>query len=165
MIQKKICMLGAFAVGKTSLVSRFVRSVFSEKYLTTLGVKIDKKMVRVDDKEVMLMLWDLAGEDEFNHVRTSYLKGASGYLLVVDGTRPDTLKTALDLNEMIEATIGQTPFVTLCNKVDLVDKWRISEERLAELKSRGWLCLETSAKTGQGVENAFHLLAEIILNG
>ena len=87
MIQKKICMLGAFAVGKTSLVQRFVKSLFSDRYLTTVGVKIDKKIVTVGDTEVSLVLWDLAGEDEFQSVQTSYLRGASGYLLVIDGTR------------------------------------------------------------------------------
>src|ERR1051325_7234218 len=74
LIQKKICMLGAYAVGKTSLVARFVRSIFSEKYHTTIGVKIDKKTLRVDDQELSLILWDLAGEDDFYQVRMSYLR-------------------------------------------------------------------------------------------
>ena len=85
MIQKKICMLGAYAVGKTSLVGRFVRSMFSEKYQTTVGVKIDQKTVNVGDQQVNMMLWDLHGEDEAQKVRLSYLRGASGYILVVDG--------------------------------------------------------------------------------
>ena len=62
MIQKKICMLGAFAVGKTSLVKRYVHSMFSDKYLSTVGVKIDKKVLHNGDSEVMLMLWDLYGD-------------------------------------------------------------------------------------------------------
>ena len=87
-IQKKICMVGSFAVGKTSLVARFVRGIFSEKYLTTVGVKIDKRTVAVDDRQVNLLLWDLYGEDDFQKLKLSYLRGASGYFLVVDPTRP-----------------------------------------------------------------------------
>ena len=94
MIQKKICMLGGFAVGKTSLVARYVTSMFSEKYLTTVGVKIDKKQVAVDGRDVTLMLWDIYGQDDFQDVQTSQLRGMSGYLLVVDGTRRATLETA-----------------------------------------------------------------------
>ena len=70
MIQKKICMLGGFAVGKTSLVARYVTSMFSEKYLTTVGVKIDKKQVAVDGRDVTLMLWDIYGQDDFQDVQT-----------------------------------------------------------------------------------------------
>ncbi|MFN6951418.1 MAG: Rab family GTPase, partial [Albidovulum sp.] len=86
MIQKKICLLGAFAVGKTSLVARFVRSTFSDKYLTTVGVKIDRKDLDLPGTPVTLMLWDLAGEDEFNTVQMSYLRGSAGLLIVADGT-------------------------------------------------------------------------------
>jgi GTPase SAR1 family protein len=66
-------MLGAYAVGKTSLVARFVRGIFSDKYLTTVGVKIDKKTIEIANREMSLILWDLAGEDEFYQVRRSYL--------------------------------------------------------------------------------------------
>ena len=84
--QKKVCMLGAFSVGKTSLVKRFVQSIFSETYLTTVGVKIDKKNVELSDRIVTLILWDLAGEDDIASLRMSYLRGSAGYVLVADGT-------------------------------------------------------------------------------
>ena len=102
MIQKKLCMIGAFAVGKTSLVARFVKSIFSEKYLTTVGVKIDKKTLGVGDQEVTLIVWDLAGEDEFLQVRMSYLRGSAGYFLVADGTRRATLDKAIELQQRAE---------------------------------------------------------------
>ena len=92
MLQKKICMLGSFAVGKTSLVRRYVESIYSDVYHTTVGVKIDKKTVQVGEQEVGLVLWDLYGEDEFQKMRWSYVRGASGYLLVADGTRRATLR-------------------------------------------------------------------------
>ena len=100
MIEKKICMLGSFAVGKTSLVTRFVTSIFSDRYLTTIGVKIDKKIVSLAGRDITLIVWDIHGDDEFQRIRTSYLRGASGYLLVVDGTRRDTLATAMGLRDI-----------------------------------------------------------------
>jgi small GTP-binding protein len=155
MIQKKICMLGAFAVGKTSLVSRFVRSLFSEKYLTTVGVKIDKKLMTVDGQDINLILWDLAGEDDFQRIRTSYLRGASGYFLIVDGTRPSTLDTAIGIKETADQAIGDVPFIVLLNKADLIDDWELTREQTDDLYSRDWTVITSSAKTGEGVEEAF----------
>ena len=85
MIQKKVCLLGTSGVGKTSLVAQFVHSMFSEKYLTTVGVKIDKKTVPLNGTEVTLVLWDLAGDAYFQRLLSSSLRGTSGYLLVADG--------------------------------------------------------------------------------
>src|SRR5215217_8247632 len=104
MIQKKVCMLGATGVGKTSLVSRFVSSIFSDKYLTSVGVK-------VGENSVTLLLWDIYGEDTFQSVRTSYLRGTAGYLLVADGTRQLTLETARTLQKTAEGIAGPVPFV------------------------------------------------------
>jgi len=106
MIQKKICMLGSFAVGKTSLIRRFVESIYSEAYHTTVGVKIDKRVVRYNDSDVTLVLWDLYGEDEFQKMRWSYLRGAAGYLLVADGTRCNTLEKAFQLEQRIREEFG-----------------------------------------------------------
>ena len=91
-LKKKICLIGAFAVGKTSLVRQYVYSLFSEKYLSTVGVKIDKKLLVMDGRELELIIWDLHGEDDFQSVRMSYLRGASGCIYVVDGTRRVTLE-------------------------------------------------------------------------
>ncbi len=163
MIKKKICMLGAFSVGKTSLVQRFVKSIFSEKYLTTVGVKIDKKTVAVEGQDVDLLLWDIYGEDEFQKVKTSYLRGSSGYFLVVDGTRRDTLETAFLLQERAEGAIGKVPYILLFNKSDLADEWEIEEETLDNLSKDGLMTMKTSAKTGQGVEDAFLSIARKML--
>ena len=91
MIRKKVCMLGAYAVGKTSLVMRFVKNVFSERYRTTIGVRIHKKELELDGRPFGLLLWDLHGDDEFQEVRDSYLRGAAGFLLVADGTRAECI--------------------------------------------------------------------------
>ncbi len=163
MIQKKVCMLGGFAVGKTSLVARFVQSIYSDTYHTTIGVKIDKKVVSVDGVELSCVLWDIAGEDEFHTVAPSYMRGMSGYLLVVDGTRRSTLDTARELKTRAERVVGSAPFVLVANKLDLVDDWELDEDTLAELRTDGWTVLRTSAKTGENVEEAFHILAREIL--
>ncbi|HST21986.1 MAG TPA: Rab family GTPase [Blastocatellia bacterium] len=160
MIQKKICMLGAFAVGKTSLVARFVKSIFSEKYLTTVGVKIDKKSLTVRDQEMTLILWDLAGEDEFLQLRTSYLRGSAGYFLVADGTRRATLDKAIELQQRAENEIGKVPFILLINKSDLKSEWDIQDSEIAALIAEGWVVFETSAKTGVNVEEIFQLIGE-----
>jgi small GTP-binding protein len=160
MIQKKICMLGATGVGKTSLVSRFVLSVFSDAYLTTIGVKVDKKLVSVGGSDVTMMLWDIYGEDEFQTVRTSYLRGAAGYLLVADGTRPATLDTARQLQKTSEGVIGPVPFILVLNKADLAPDWHIDDRALWKLAEDGWAVMKTSAKTGNGVEDAFLKLAQ-----
>lgn len=161
MIQKKICMLGAFAVGKTSLVSRYVHGIFSEKYQTTVGVKIDKKVVAVGHQEVSLVLWDLYGEDQFQRVQSFYLRGSSGYLLVADGTRPETLEVAQSIQQRAQEVLGSVPFVLMINKRDL--PWEIREVELNKLRSMGWNIHYTSAKTGEGVEESFTDLAKRML--
>ncbi len=164
MIKRKICMLGAFSVGKTSLVSRFVHSIFSEKYHTTIGVKIDKKSIDVDGEEVVLLIWDIYGEDDIQEVRLNYIRGASGYLLVADGTRPDTLDVARRIRDRIESNIGTIPFVLLINKSDLTDEWKFEEESLNKMRAEGWTIILSSAKTGEGVEEGFSRLAKTIIN-
>jgi small GTP-binding protein len=165
MIQKKICMLGGFAVGKTSLVARFVTSLFSEKYLSTVGVKIDKKQVTVDGQDVTLMLWDIYGQDDFQTVQTSQLRGMSGYLLVVDGTRRATLETARLMQQKATEAVGAVPFILLLNKSDLGAQWEIDEQAFFKLAEQGWRVIRTSAKTGEGVEDAFESLTRAMLAG
>jgi small GTP-binding protein len=162
-IQKKICMLGAFAVGKTSLVSRFVSSIFSEKYLTTVGVKIDKKALSIDGQDVTLMLWDIYGQDELQTVQQSYLRGTSGYLLVVDGTRRATLETATKLQQSAAQVAGNVPFIVVLNKADLESEWQMDEKGIWKLADRGVPIVRTSAKTGAGVEETFVKLARALV--
>lgn len=159
MIQKKICLLGASAVGKTSLVSQFVNSIFSDRYHTTVGVKVDKKIVAVGEREVNLLIWDLYGEDDLQKVQTFCLRGASGYLLVVDGTRRHTLAAAQQLRKRAESVAGDVPFILAFNKSDLIEKWDFPPGAEDHLTNEGWNVIKTSAKTGSGVEEAFHTLA------
>lgn len=162
-IQKKIALLGAPGVGKTSLVRQFVQSVFDEKYLTTLGVKVDKKLVAVGEQDLMLMLWDVGGAEERFAIPTSYIRNSAGYVLVVDGTRPDTLERGLEIVEQVDGEIARLPFVLALNKVDLTEDWRLQEADLGAVQARACPILRTSAKTGAGVEEAFLQLAKLIV--
>jgi small GTP-binding protein len=159
----KICLIGATAVGKSSVASRYVSSIFSETYRTTIGVKIETRVVRRGDQVVELVIWDLSGEDEFQNVQPSYLRGASGYLLVVDGTRRETIDVARTLAERVRGVVGRAPFVVVLNKADLVASWEITDHDIAVLRRLGGPLLKASAKTGVGVDEAFEQLVDAIL--
>jgi small GTP-binding protein len=163
MIEKKICMLGSFAVGKTSLVRRFVEGIYTETYHTTIGVKIDKKVMQVDGGEIKLVLWDLYGEDDFQKMRWSYVQGSSGYLLVADGTRRATLEKAVALEQKAREEAGSIPFVFIINKCDLIADWELEPEMEARYAAMNWTVLRSSAKTGEGVEEAFSQLTRKLL--
>ena len=165
MIEKKICMIGSFAVGKTSLLSQYVSGIFSDKYLTTIGVKIDKKETELADGTVLrLILWDIHGDDEFQRVRPSYLRGASGYLLVADGTRRETIDKAIELQHMVRGAIGDMPFVFIINKHDLVDEWIVDDELNTKIAELGWDVVYTSAKKNQGVDEVFSSLVDRVVS-
>ena len=163
MVQKKVCVLGAYGVGKTSLIRRYVQSIFSDTYLTTVGVKIDKKTVTVGGDLLTLLLWDIAGEDGVSTIRMSYVRGAAGYFLVADGTRPETLENARSIQSRVTAEIGPVPFLLLLNKADLQEHWELSRDPVEALEHEGWTILRTSAKTGHGVEEAFQEIARRLI--
>ncbi|MDD2471968.1 MAG: GTP-binding protein [Dehalococcoidales bacterium] len=164
MIKKKICMLGSFAVGKTSLVQRYVENIFSEKYQTTIGVKISKKTIALEGRDVELILWDLAGKDGVSEIRDSYLRGTSGYLLVVDKTRIHTLDVALGIHKMAQEIAGKVPFNILVNKWDIEDSSDDGELMVSKLRQYGQEVIRTSAKTGMGVNQAFEMLAKNMIS-
>jgi len=156
-------MIGATGVGKTSLVRQFVQSIFSEKYHSTIGVKVDKKVVRVEDREVTMMLWDLQGEDDDFKIRPSFLRGASGYILVIDLTSYETLEVANLIQKMIDTEFGKIPFCVLFNKNDLTDEVEITDEQISKFIEDTEKIMKTSAKTGENVEKAFFQLASEIV--
>lgn len=163
MIVKKVCMLGSFAVGKTSLVSQFVHSKFSEKYLSTLGVKIDKKVVETDQGTVNMQIWDFAGDDDYQKLSPAKLRGSGGCLMVVDGTRAATLDHAQQLLQRLDRELAPIPVFLLLNKWDLQDSWELEEGALAPFQERGIPIRKTSAKTGENVELAFQTLGKAML--
>lgn len=156
-------MLGATAVGKTSLVRRFVESLFSEKYQATIGVKIDRKLVETPNGQVSLLLWDLQGEDDLSRVRLSYLRGAAGLIYVADGTREDTVRTARGIQDSARETLGEVPSILLLNKADLTEFWRVDDKFAEQHGPSGVPILRTSAKSGDNVEAAFSRLVRLML--
>lgn len=163
MIQKKVCMLGGFAVGKTSLVRCFVDNVFSQSSRTTLGVKIDNKVVSINDTNISLTLWDIHEEDSYERVAPAYFRGIAGYLLLVDPTRPATLENAVAMRKDVERVAGGVPFVLVKNKADSKANWRIAANDLGELERSAVAVAEVSAMTGEGVSEAFESLAQEFL--
>jgi small GTP-binding protein len=165
-LTSKVCVVGDFAVGKTSVIERFVNNQFSGKYLSTVGVKIDTKELESPDLGVShkLVIWDVAGSDEFGHTEFAYLRGASGYIFVADGTRQATLAVVEHLHGQITEKYGPAPFVLLVNKRDLVSDWSVSDDYLDALTKAYGNVYQTSAKTGDDVEDAIARLAELIVD-
>ncbi len=166
-IQKKICMLGDFAVGKTSLVRRFVEGRFDDRYLSTIGVKVSRRKVALaGGREVHLLVWDLAGSEEFSGVQSSYLRGAAGALLVCDLTRLSTLDSLAQYAQQMFRVQPRAPLLLVGNKKDLHDAREIEEADLAQTGEKlGIPWFTTSAKTGENVEWAFRKLAECLTGG
>lgn len=158
-LARKVCMLGDFGVGKTSLVSRFVRNTFSDKYLTTVGVKVDSKHVALPDSHtVKLVVWDIAGKSALDALNLNYLRGATGLMLVADGTREASLRATLNLLMQARDVLDDPAVVLVVNKLDLVERWQVAPATIAELR-RTLPVVETSAQSGDGVEAAFAELA------
>jgi small GTP-binding protein len=163
MIQKKICLLGATGVGKTSLVKQYVEGIFSEKYLTSIGVKIDKKEVRLANETVQFMLWDIEGIDRYCGFQAKYLRGASAYILVTDQTRSQSFTEGLEIQALIKE-VADIPGVLAINKSDLPESWHWSEHEIDQIRANYAMSFYTSAKTGEGVDNMFSSLATLLVD-
>ena len=169
MISKKVCLLGNFAAGKTSLVRRFVYNRFDDRYMSTIGVKVSRKMITLPHEgelvELSILLWDLAGSEEFDALRASYLRGASGAVLVCDLTRPETLDPLRVYAEELLRTNTHARLILAANKCDLVDQRRLSPAQIAvaaaALDVPYYL---TSARSGEEVENLFRHLGRLLLS-
>ena len=172
LIKKKICLLGPFAVGKTSLAERFVYDRFDEKYLTTIGVKISQKVLPPfkNDRDGQLrqhtfLIWDIAGLEKFDRVAENYFRGAAGALAVADLTRPETIEDLVKFCEKFSSINPKGTIIVLGNKSDIFQR---DETTLAELQKMAGEysadMLLTSAKTGEQVENAFVMLSNAIGN-
>lgn len=157
-------MLGSYAVGKTALVQRYVHSTFADRYLATVGVRISKKIISSQSRGALtLALWDLDGTDDYVDVKINYLRGATGFFVVADGTRRETLDKALTLRTLALDLIGPVPHALLVNKADLLPLWEISDSQLQDIAEQGVSVLKTSAKLGTTVKEAFTSLAETLL--
>lgn len=168
-INKKVCLLGDFAVGKTSLVRRFVYDRFEDKYLSTIGVKVSRKPMVLSHHDQLvdlgIILWDIAGTREFDQMRASYLRGAAGVVLVCDLTRPDTFQHLPSYCDDLHQICPAAQLILAANKTDLVDQLRLSpsevEAYAAERQIHYFL---TSARSGDQVETLFRELAHLMLS-
>ncbi|MGH8480498.1 MAG: Rab family GTPase [Gammaproteobacteria bacterium] len=155
-ITRKVCLLGAAAVGKTSLSTRFLTNTFSEQYLSTVGLRVgSRELLLREGLTLKLIIWDIAGTRVLTRINTGYLKGTAGIAYVADGTRRETLTTALDLRAEVARSLAPVPSVLLLNKADLGGQWDIEADDLLALISDGVRLFKTSAKDGTGVEAAF----------
>ena len=169
-VKRKICLLGAFAVGKTSLVQRFVDNRFSDKYLTTVGVSVSQKLMPPIcngplDKTIQhaFLIWDIAGLEKFDSVAMNYFRGASGALAVGDVTRGDTAAPLKAICDKFFSVNPNAALVTIGNKIDLSPNGEDVIPGLSKLASDyGSELILTSAKTGQRVSEAFQLLSRMI---
>jgi len=163
---RKVVMIGAGGSGKTALVNRFLTQKFSEQYIVTIGSQFAVKTVTVDGFNgrtvvVKLLVWDLAGQERFDFIRSSYYKGSKGALLVYDTTRKSTWAELPKWINETESALGQRiPIILLANKIDLVNERVITTEMGQAFKEENGLVayLETSALSGLNVEEAFSLL-------
>jgi small GTP-binding protein len=167
-ISKKICLVGDFGVGKTSLIRRFVDRSFSDTYLSTVGVKISRKLVDVSQAEaddrasVQLIIWDLEGDTKFKAIAPMHLQGAAGAIIVSDATRRETVESARAHIELCNRINPKAWIIVALNKADLVEAEAMAQ--MAKLNSFTDYPLaigtyQTSAKTGEAVDLIFQQLA------
>jgi len=165
LLQKKICLLGLFGVGKTSLLRRFVENAFEEKYLSTIGVKVDRKRLALPGAPAPLdlLIWDIAGLQENPSLERNYFRGAHGALLVHDVSRPETGAALAQLCAEFFAVAPHAALVVAGNKCDLGGARAAAVPALQKISghnaARHFL---TSAKTGENVESAFQALAALL---
>lgn len=167
-VSKKVCLLGDFAVGKTSLVRRFVYDLFDEKYISTIGVKVSRKTVAVPMQdgavvELTMMLWDLAGSEDFSQMRGSYLRGASGAILVCDLTRPESLTSLAGYLADLRKVSPEALLIVVANKSDSPEQQVLLYQVEEVAAALGAHCFITSARTGDNVEEMFRHLARMLV--
>jgi len=166
-ISHKVCLLGDFAVGKTSLVRRFVYDRFDDRYISTIGVKVSRKPIVVPGAQgpvdLRLMLWDLAGSEEFDVLRASYLRGATGAILVCDLSRPETVDSLMSYRVQLDACCPGARVVVAANKVDLAPDARAQALVVAAAAAQRASLTYTSARDGTGVESLFRALGALLV--
>ena len=165
----KVLLTGAAAVGKTSLVQRFIKQRFQANYKLTVGVDILTKDVEYKPSEIAtLSIWDIGGQQRFEFIRSTFYKGAAGALLVFDLTREQTyIETRKWLTEIRQFAGESIPFVLIGNKADLVEDVGTvidRDEALSFAESEGSIYIESSAKTGINVDESFSELTKRIID-
>ncbi|MDW8147616.1 MAG: Rab family GTPase [Roseiflexaceae bacterium] len=163
----KVCLIGDFAVGKTSLIRRFTESRFSESYLSTIGVRVSRKVLHLSENHsaaLTLLIWDTAGSEPFTTIVQSYYRGSRGAALVCDVTRLETAASLMRYAEEFHTVNPGVPLIIMANKIDLRGERTVSDAQLGEIAAAlDAQLFFTSARTGEGVEEAFHALGQLII--
>jgi len=162
-VLKKICILGDFAVGKTSMIRRYVLDEFDDRYITTLGTKITKKTLNVDDRSLTFQIWDIVGNVKFSKIQGQYYQGSDGAFIIFDVTRKDTFENVTKWADMFLQVAEKAKLAIIANKVDLASTFDYKAGMKAVAEKYNALTFETSAKTGASVEPAFSALGKRVL--
>jgi len=162
-LRRKVCLLGAPGVGKTSLVRRFVEHSFVEDQQSSIAMQISKGTVEVGDISLEMMLWDPEGSEAWGQYNRSFISGASGLIFVVDATRPRTLDHLLEAQTKGRGFIGSRPAVLIVNKVDLEEDAALTKAQVDAARKLDWHIARVSAKSGDRVDEAFAKLAELMV--
>ncbi len=170
-MKAKVCLVGEQAVGKTSLVRRFVLDAFDDSYIATMGAKVLKRDIEVSDETygnllVNLVIWDIMGNKSFRDLfKEAFFQGAQGLIAVCDVTRKATLTELESWIKAVSKVAGDIPVQILANKVDLVDDTELAEDDIKEFSDRiDSTYVMTSAKTGENVEDSFDIVARKIID-
>ncbi len=162
-LMRKICLLGDGAVGKTSLIRRYVFDIFDDEYIMTIGTKVSKKTMEVGGKELTLMIWDILGQKEHTNLHSAYYKGAAGAIVVCDFTNRESMEHLHRWVDDFRAVAGDVPVVIAVNKQDIAKKAYLFEEAKGIADGYGAPAIPTSAKTGKNVELLFGMIGERVI--
>ena len=168
-ISQKVCLVGDFGVGKTSLIRQFVDRQFSDQYLSTVGVKISRKLVSIPDNtqaQLQLIVWDIEGSTRFKAIAPTYLQGAKGAVIVADVTRESSIQNLEDHVQLFRSVCPKSSLIMALNKIDLMEdneRDEIFQEISTKFSSLKIPVYATSAKTGENVDKIFQTLATQML--
>ena len=168
-LMKKICLLGDGAVGKTSLIRKFVFDKFDDRYIMTFGTKVSKKQVEITrggiDYNMTFLIWDILGQRVHNNLHSAYYQGATGAFIICDATRIETLENIEEWIQLFRNVNNDSPVVLLGNKSDLVDQMQFGDAELGQVAAKYDMKYHmTSAKTGAHVEESFIELGNEVID-
>ena len=161
-INLKVLLVGDSSVGKTTLLLKYVEGKFSDSHITTIGVEYKDKLIKINNRDVNLQIWDTSGQERYRSITKNFYRNADGILFVFDVTKEETFNHIKDWLISSDECDKDFKKIIVGNKIDL--ERVISKEKIEHFaKSKNMDCYETSAKTGDGVDKIFESIAELIL--